>query len=58
MNPGRAPTEFEQRVYAAAKLVPAGKVTTYGRLARHLKCGSAQAIGQALKRNPTAPEVP
>jgi len=38
--------------------VPEGKVTTYGRLGRFLGCGSAQAIGQALRRNPFAPEVP
>ena len=38
--------------------MPAGRVTTYGLLARHLKCRSAQAVGQALRRNPFAPEVP
>ena len=27
-------------------------------LAKALGCGSAQAVGQALKRNPTAPQVP
>jgi methylated-DNA-[protein]-cysteine S-methyltransferase len=27
-------------------------------LAERLNCGSAQAVGQALKRNPFAPEVP
>ena len=31
---------------------------TYAALARALHCGSAQAVGQALKRNPYAPEVP
>lgn len=37
--------------------VPAGKVTTYGELARALG-SSSRAVGQALRRNPFAPEVP
>jgi len=31
---------------------------TYATLAQALECGSAQAVGQALKRNPYAPDVP
>lgn len=54
----RVPTAFEQRVYDAICRIPAGKVTTYKLLAAELGCGSAQAVGQALKRNPFAPEVP
>ena len=38
--------------------VPAGTTITYGELARRIGCRSAQAVGQALKRNPFAPEVP
>ena len=51
-------TDFEQRVYQMVSRVPAGHVTTYARLAAAIDCGSAQAVGQALKRNPFAPEVP
>ncbi|NWK55344.1 MGMT family protein [Verrucomicrobiaceae bacterium N1E253] len=51
-------TDFQRRVYAALERIPLGKVTTYRELARELGCGSAQAIGQALKRNPYAPDVP
>ena len=51
-------TPFEQRVYDALKQVPKGRVTTYADLARAVGCGSARAIGQALKRNPYSPEVP
>ena len=51
-------TPFQQRVYEALGCVPAGRVTTYGLVARHLRCRSAQAVGQALRRNPFAPEVP
>jgi methylated-DNA-[protein]-cysteine S-methyltransferase len=58
MKPQRPPTLFEQKVYRALKKIPAGKVTTYQFLAQHLRCRSAQAIGQALKRNPFAPQVP
>ncbi|NOX98187.1 MAG: MGMT family protein [Verrucomicrobia bacterium] len=54
----REPTEFEQRVYAATRRIPKGCVTTYKKLAREIGCGSNQAVGQALKRNPFAPEVP
>mgnify|MGYP006177436067 CR=1 FL=1 len=54
----RAPTEFEQRVYAAVSTIPVGRVTTYKSLAKHVGCGSSQAVGQALKRNPFAPDVP
>jgi len=53
-----APTPFQTRVYAALKTVPRGRVTTYGLLARLLGCGSAQAVGQALRQNPFAPIVP
>lgn len=54
----REPTEFEQGVYEATRRIPKGKVTTYKLLAAELGCGSSQAVGQALKRNPFAPEVP
>jgi methylated-DNA-[protein]-cysteine S-methyltransferase len=53
-----AMTAFQQRVYEACSQVPAGRVTTYKLLADYLGCGSAQAVGQALKRNPFAPRVP
>ncbi len=54
----RPPTPFEEKVYDALQLVPKGKITTYGLMARYLSCGSPRAIGQALKRNPFAPETP
>lgn len=51
-------TCFQRRVYTALLEVPCGRVTTYGRLAARIGCGSARAVGQALRRNPFAPEVP
>jgi methylated-DNA-[protein]-cysteine S-methyltransferase len=51
-------TEFEQRVYDfLTKNVPSGKVTTYGAIAKALH-SSPRAVGQALRKNPFAPQVP
>lgn len=51
-------TPFQRRVYLALLDVPAGETITYGELAARVGCRSAQAVGQALKRNPFAPDVP
>lgn len=51
-------TPFQRRVYLELLSVPCGQTITYGELARRIGCRSAQAVGQALKRNPFAPEVP
>ena len=51
-------TAFQQRVYDGLMRIPRGKVTTYKLLADYLKCGSCQAVGQALKVNPFAPDIP
>lgn len=51
------PTDFQERLYAACKRIPKGKVTTYGTLAKVLE-SSARAVGQGMKRNPHAPVVP
>jgi methylated-DNA-[protein]-cysteine S-methyltransferase len=55
VTPSRPPTEFEKRVYALCAAIPRGRVSTYGAMAAALSCGSAQAIGQAMRRNPWAP---
>lgn len=51
-------TPFQRRVYMELLNVHAGSTITYGELARRIGCRSAQAVGQALKRNPFAPEIP
>ena len=51
-------TPFQRRVYRELLNISAGETISYGELARRVGCRSAQAIGQALKRNPFAPEVP
>ena len=54
----REPTKFETRVYEALCRVPAGNVVTYKTLGSAVGCASGQAIGNAMRRNPYAPEVP
>ena len=48
---------FAQRVYQLCREIPVGRITTYGEMAKALNT-SARAVGQALRRNPYAPEVP
>jgi methylated-DNA-[protein]-cysteine S-methyltransferase len=54
----RTITNFQFKVYSALLEVPAGKVTTYGEIGKKIQCNSSQAIGQALKKNDFAPDVP
>ena len=49
---------FAEKVYELVRRVPAGRVTTYKEIARALDSRAYQAVGQALRRNPYAPEVP
>ena len=49
---------FNQKVWALTARVPAGKVTTYGRIAEALGSKGCRAVGNALNRNPYAPGVP
>jgi len=49
---------FARKVYTALRRIPAGRVITYTALARRIHCRSPRAIGQALRANPFAPDVP
>ena len=49
---------FNEKVYALLKKVPKGKVTTYKALAEKLNTKAYRAVGQAMRCNPYAPEVP
>ncbi len=51
-------SEFQRKVYLELLNVPRGQTVSYGELARRIGCRSAQAVGQALRRNPFAPDVP
>jgi len=51
--------DFDRRVYAAARAIPPGETVTYGEIAKRIgEPHAAQAVGQALGRNPFAPIVP
>ena len=50
---------FFKRVYQVAKQVPAGRVTSYGAIARYLgAAGSARMVGWAMNASHGDPEVP
>ncbi|OQX74432.1 MAG: cysteine methyltransferase [Campylobacteraceae bacterium 4484_4] len=51
-------TDFQRNVWEAMRLIPKGKVTTYGAIARYLGTGAVRAVGSAVGKNPYAPEVP
>ncbi len=51
-------TDFQQRVWQALVEIPYGQTISYGELARRVGCRSAQAVGQAVGRNPIAIIVP
>lgn len=36
-----------EQIYAVVRLIPSGRVTTYGRIAEHVECGARQ-VGYAL----------
>ncbi|MGI8602860.1 MAG: MGMT family protein [Verrucomicrobiales bacterium] len=54
----RSPTSFELRVYEAIRQIPRGRVSTYAEVARAVGVPAPRAVGQALRRNPFAPQVP
>lgn len=49
---------FNQKIYNLLKRVPKGRVTTYKALAEKLGTKAYRAVGQAMRCNPYAPEVP
>ena len=52
-------TPFEKKVYAYVKMIPKGKVASYAWVAQKIgRPGSARAVGNALNKNPFAPQVP
>lgn len=51
-------SDFRLRVYRALLDIPRGTTVSYGELARRLGSRSPRAVGQALRCNPFAPEIP
>ncbi|NND64126.1 MAG: MGMT family protein [Flavobacteriaceae bacterium] len=52
-------TGFFKKVHEVAKLVPFGRVTSYGAIARYLgSAGSARMVGWAMNASHNDPDVP
>jgi methylated-DNA-[protein]-cysteine S-methyltransferase len=53
-------TNFQEDVLDLVKLIPRGKITTYGEIARELtgSVRAARAVGQAVARNPYPIQIP
>ena len=49
---------YYELVYELAKLIPTGRVTTYGAMADYLCLGSARMVGWALHQSMGTDEVP
>ena len=49
---------FAEETYNILRTVPEGRVTTYKEIAHALGTKAYRGVGQAMKRNPYAPEVP
>jgi len=49
---------FSDRVYDLLRKVPEGRVTTYKEIANALGTRAYRGVGQAMKKNPYAPDVP
>lgn len=56
LNPQGTP--FQQIVWQELLRIPYGETTTYGAIAKRINCRSAQAVGQAIHRNPIAIIIP
>ena len=51
-------TPFQQKVWRELLTIPYGQTITYGAIAKRIGCRSAQAVGQAIHRNPIAIIIP
>ena len=49
---------FADQVYALCRQIPKGKITTYKAIAEALGTKAYRAVGNALNKNPYAPNVP
>ena len=52
------PAAYIEQVQDVARLIPAGRVTTYGAIADFLTLGSARMVGWALHNSLEADDVP
>lgn len=59
MKKNHKSSAFGVGVYRATKRIPRGKVSTYAAIARVIgRPRAARAVGNALNKNPYAPQVP
>ena len=49
---------FADKAYDLLRKVPKGRVTTYKEIAHALGSRAYRGVGQAMRKNPYAPEVP
>lgn len=49
---------FDERCYELLKLIPEGKVTTYGEMARALNTKAWRAVGSAMAKNKNLVVIP
>lgn len=49
---------YIQRVYEVTRLIPPGRISTYGAIADYLELGSARMVGWALNKSFTSNDVP
>ena len=49
---------FNEKVYNLCRKIPEGKISTYKGVAHALNSKAYRAVGNALNKNPYAPEVP
>jgi O-6-methylguanine DNA methyltransferase len=55
----RRGTPFQRSVWKAIAMIPRGKVSSYGEIARYLgKARAVRAVGSAVGKNPYAPKIP
>lgn len=53
------PADFKQKVWAALKLIPRGRVATYKEIAEFIgRPKAARAVGSACGKNSDAPRLP
>ena len=59
MKDPRLQQDFFEQVYAVVKLIPSGRATSYGAIARYLGSGSsARTVGWAMNAAHGRPEIP
>lgn len=51
-------TAFQAKVYQVVMSIPRGRVMSYAKVAELAQAGCAQAVGQAMRRNPDNAIVP